>query len=64
MSRDITRKEITEFYREFHEKIGKDKSLRVIINEKDFEEIDWWTSNTYIGELRPEIWEEIKKNNA
>lgn len=49
--------DIKKLCEEFHEKIGKEKSVRVIIDEGDIEDITGWVT----GQMRPEIWEEMKE---
>lgn len=48
--------DIKELCEEFHEKVGKEKTVKITIEEGDTEVMtDWFT-----GTMRPEVWEEIK----
>ena len=48
--------DIEKLCEEFHEKIGKDKTVKIIIEEGDTEYDTGWITGT----IRPEVWEEIK----
>lgn len=48
--------DIEKLCEEFHEKIGKDKTVKISIEEGDTENMTGWVT----GIMRPEVWEEIK----
>lgn len=48
--------EIEKLCEEFHEKIGKDKTVKISILEGDTEDMTGW----FTGIIKPEAWEEIK----
>ena len=52
--------DIEELCEEFHEKIGKDKTLRIFIEEGDTEDTTEDNTGWFTGTMRPEVWEEIK----
>uniref|UniRef100_UPI00404B49ED hypothetical protein n=1 Tax=Flavobacterium sp. TaxID=239 RepID=UPI00404B49ED len=47
---------IEKLCEEFHEKIGKDKTVKISIEEGNTENMTGWVT----GIMRPEVWEEIK----
>lgn len=47
--------DIEKLCEEFHEKIGKDKTVRITIEEGDTEDKTSW----FTGKMRPEVWKEI-----
>ena len=48
--------DIEKLCEEFHEKIGKDKTVKITIEEGDVDDMSGW----FTGTIRPEVWEEIK----
>ena len=48
---------IEKLCEEFHEKVGKDKTVRISVEEGDTENMEGW----FIGKMKPQVWEEIKK---
>lgn len=46
---------IEKLCEEFHEKIGKEKTVKISILEGDTEDITEW----FTGAIRPEVWQEI-----
>ena len=49
--------DIEKLCEEFHEKVGKDKTVRISVEEGDTENMAGW----FVGKIKPEVWEEIKK---
>ncbi|ELI6456106.1 hypothetical protein SL057_002436 [Flavobacterium psychrophilum] len=47
---------IEKLCEEFHEKIGKDKTVKILVEEGDTEDMTGW----FTGVMRPEVWEGIK----
>jgi fatty acid-binding protein DegV len=50
--------DIKKLCEEFHEKIGKEKTIKITIEDNNVEKL---TDNGFIGELKPEIVEEMKR---
>lgn len=48
--------DIEKLCEEFHEKIGKDKTVKITIEEGDVDDMTGW----FTGTIKPEVWEEIK----
>ena len=46
---------IEKLCEEFHEKIGKDKTVKITIEEGDTKNMEGW----YVGQMRPEVVEEL-----
>jgi hypothetical protein len=47
---------IENLCKDFHEKIGKNKTVKISIEEGDTEDNSKW----FTGTIRPEVWKEIK----
>ena len=48
--------DIEKLCEEFHEKVGKDKTVRISVEEGDTENMAGW----FVGKIKPKVWEEIK----
>ncbi len=48
--------DIENLCEEFHEKVGKEKTVKISVEEGDTEDMTGW----FTGTMRPEVWEEIK----
>lgn len=51
--------DIEKLCEEFHEKVGKDKTVRITVEEGAIEDVEDMTG-WFTGTMRPEVWEEIK----
>ena len=47
---------IENLCKEFHEKVGRDKTVKISVEEGDIEDMTGWLTGT----MRPEVWEKIK----
>ena len=47
---------IEKLCKEFHEKVGKDKTLKIVIEEGNVQDKSEW----FIGKMRPEVLDEIR----
>jgi hypothetical protein len=47
--------DIEKMCEEFHERIGKEKTVKISIEEGDTEDMTGW----FTGTIRPEVWKEI-----